>query len=62
MLPYVLGVAMFLTVAVLFVGVVTFAFNAQINAKYGTKLMSARVILQGLAIALFALLMLTGAG
>jgi hypothetical protein len=56
-LPIMVGVAMFATLAVLLVGVVAFAFSPGLNAKYGNKLMRWRVILQGVALALFALMM-----
>lgn len=54
-LPYMLGAAMLATLGVLFAGVISFAFNGETSRKYATKLMAARVILQGVAIALFAL-------
>jgi hypothetical protein len=57
-LPYLLGVAIFATVVVLFVGIISFAFNTKFNAKYATKLMTARVVLQAVAIALFGLIVL----
>lgn len=56
--PYMLGAAMFATLAVLFAGVISFAINGEASRKYATKLMAARVILQGVAIALFALTVL----
>jgi hypothetical protein len=55
-LPILLGLAMFATVAVLFAGVIVFAFSPNLNARYGNKLMRWRVILQGVALALFALM------
>lgn len=57
-LPTLLIVAMGLTALVLVVGVATFAFSTSANRKYGNKLMTARVILQGVALALFALMAL----
>ncbi|MBL8658136.1 MAG: twin transmembrane helix small protein [Rhodospirillales bacterium] len=53
-LPYLLGAAMLATLGVLFAGVISFAMNGNANRKYATKLMAARVILQGVAIVLFA--------
>jgi len=56
--PYMLGAAMFATLGVLFAGVIAFAINGEFNRKYATKMMAGRVILQGIAIALFALTVL----
>lgn len=55
-LPFLVGAAMLATVVVLFAGIISFAFNTKTNAKYATRLMAARVILQGVAVALFALM------
>ncbi len=57
-LPYLLAITMVLVVGVLFAGIFSFAFGSRTDRHLGTKLMSARVILQGLAIALFAVIML----
>ena len=57
-LPVLLGVAMLATVGVLFAGVISFAFNSKMNAKYSNKLMQARVVLQAVAVALFAAIVL----
>lgn len=46
------------TVLVLVIGVVTFALGPGFNARYGTRLMALRVILQGLAIAMIAAMVL----
>lgn len=54
-LPFALGIAMALTLLVLFVGIVTFAAGGKFNAKYSNKLMRLRVLFQGIAIAVFAL-------
>lgn len=48
-------IAMFLTLAVLATGIVGFIKGGEFNEKYGNKLMRARVIMQGIALALFAL-------
>ncbi|MFO1152609.1 MAG: twin transmembrane helix small protein [Rhodospirillales bacterium] len=56
MLPIVLGIVMFLTLAVLFVGVIAFAFSPGLNARYGNKFMRWRVILQGVALLVFGLM------
>lgn len=57
-LPYMLGAAMLATLGVLFAGVLSFAINGEANRKHATKLMTARVVLQGIAIVLFALTVL----
>jgi len=46
-------------VIVLLTGVVGMARGGDFNAKYGNKLMRLRVILQGLAVVLFILLVVT---
>ncbi|PIW28245.1 MAG: hypothetical protein COW30_08060 [Rhodospirillales bacterium CG15_BIG_FIL_POST_REV_8_21_14_020_66_15] len=51
-------IAMALTLLVLFVGIGAFAAGGKFNQKYSNKLMRARVLMQGLAIILFAVLML----
>jgi hypothetical protein len=58
-LPIFLVIAMAATVIVLFTGILGFAFNSKLNAKYSNKLMTARVLLQGLALAVFAAIVLT---
>lgn len=54
-----LGITMIAIVAVLLTGVAGMARGGEFNAKYGNKLMRARVALQALAIVLFVLLILT---
>ena len=44
---------------VLIVGIVGMARGGEFNRKYGNKLMRARVVLQGVAIALFLLVVMT---
>jgi hypothetical protein len=46
--------AMGLTLAVLFIGLFAMARGANFNRKYGNKLMRLRVLLQAIAIAVFA--------
>lgn len=60
-LPIILGIAMVATLIVLFIGLIGFAGNSKMNAKHGNKLMRARVVLQGVALALFAIIMLLSA-
>jgi len=57
-----LGVALLLTLAVLFAGVITMGRGGEANRKYGNKLMRWRVILQGIAVVLFVLAMLARGG
>ena len=49
---------MLATVGVLFAGIISFAFSKNATAKNATRLMAARVVLQGVAVALFALMVL----
>lgn len=52
-------IAMFLTLASLFLGLFAMIKGGTFNEKYGNKLMRLRVTLQGVALALFALAFLT---
>ena len=54
-------VAMLLTLAILIVGMVSMSKGGEFNKKYGNKLMRARVYMQGIALAFFALAVLTSA-
>lgn len=56
-LSFALGIAMFATLVVLVVGIVSFAVHGQFYVKNANKLMRARVILQGVALLIFALIM-----
>ena len=49
---------MLATLGVLFAGIISFAFGKKANAKNATRLMAARVALQGVAVALFGLMVL----
>ena len=51
-----LAVTLVAIVAVLLTGIVGMGRSGDFNAKYGNKLMRARVILQGVAIVLFLIL------
>jgi hypothetical protein len=51
-------VAMIATLGVLIVGVIGMAGGGSFNRRYANKLMRARVILQALALAFFAILLL----
>ena len=48
-------IAMFAVLGVLIVGIFSMAKGGAFNKKYGNQLMRARVILQGVALALFVL-------
>ncbi len=52
---------MVITLGVLATGIIGMARGGDFNAKYGNKLMRARVISQGVTIAIFALAILFGA-
>jgi Mn2+/Fe2+ NRAMP family transporter len=56
-LPFLLGFAMFATLAILVVGLIGFARNGEFYKKNSNNLMRARVISQGIALILFALIM-----
>jgi Hypoxia induced protein conserved region len=60
LLPILLGIAMAATLIVLFAGVISFAVGGKFNREYATRLMAARVMLQGVAIAIFALAVALG--
>lgn len=55
-LPFLLGFAMFATLLVLVVGIVSFAVNGKFYRKNANNLMRWRVVLQGIALAVFALI------
>ena len=56
MLSYLLGFAMLATLAVLAVGVISFGVHGDFYMRNANKLMRLRVIMQGLAVAIFALI------
>ena len=57
-LGYFLAFALIAVFAVLIIGIISFAVHGRFNAKHSNNLMRARVIFQGIAIAVFALLVL----
>lgn len=57
-IAFLMILAMGLTALVLFVGIGSFAVGGKFNQKYANKLMRLRVLIQGIAIILFALVML----
>ena len=56
--PYLVGVVMAAVVLVLIVGVISMFRGGEFNRKYANKLMRLRVVLQAVALALFAAFML----
>ena len=55
-LPYLLGFAMFATVAVLVIGVISFVVHGDFYLRHANHLMRARVILQGISVAILVLM------
>lgn len=55
MLPYTILLVLFAVLIVLFIGIISMLKGGEFNKKWSNKLMRARVILQGLAIALILL-------
>ena len=55
-LPYLLGFAMFATVPVLAIGVISFGVHGDSYLRHANHLMRARVILQGISVAILALM------
>ena len=49
--------AMLATLGVLFFGIFTMARGGDFNRKYSNRIMRARIVLQGLALLLFAVIM-----
>ncbi|MBO6519328.1 MAG: HIG1 domain-containing protein [Rhodospirillales bacterium] len=60
-LPFLMGFAMFATLVILVVGLVGFARNGPFYKKHANNLMRARVIGQGVALIIFALIMFLAA-
>ncbi len=52
-------VAMLATLGILAVGMVSMIKGGEFNAKYGNKLMRARVMMQGVALLFFALALMS---
>jgi hypothetical protein len=57
-----IGVAMLMTLGVLFSGLIVMARGGEANRKYGNQLMRWRIVFQGIALGLIALAMLLSAG
>lgn len=56
-LPFLLGLAMLATLVILVVGLVGFARNGPFYQKHSNNLMRLRILGQGLALVIFALIM-----
>ena len=56
LLKVLVGIALVATVVVLFAGVISMARGGDFNARWGNKLMRLRVLVQGAAVALLAVL------
>ena len=56
----ILIVAMLATLGVLFFGIITMARGGDFNLKYGNKIMRTRIVLQGVALLIFAIIMVLG--
>lgn len=56
-LPFLLGFAMLATLAILVVGLIGFARHGEFYKKNANNLMRARVIGQGIALLIFAIIM-----
>ncbi len=55
-LPYLLGLAMLATLVVLVVGVVSFGVSGDFYLRHANNLMRMRVVVQGIAVAILALI------
>ena len=55
-LPYLLGFAMLATLVVLVVGVVSFGVHGDFYLRHANNLMRLRVVMQGIAVAVLALI------
>ncbi len=55
-LPYLLGLAMLATLVVLVAGVVSFGVHGDFYLRHANNLMRLRVVMQGLAVAVLALI------
>ena len=60
-LPYLFGAVALAVVVTLFAGVVSFAFGSRTDRHLATKLMTLRVVLQGVAILLVVVMVLLSA-
>jgi hypothetical protein len=58
-LPFFLGAAMFATLAVLVIGIISFAVHGKFYQRQSNNLMRLRVVFQAVALLFFAILMFT---
>ncbi len=56
--PILAGIAMLVTLGVLFSGLIVMARGGEVNRKHGNRLMRWRVIMQGTAVLLIGLILL----
>ena len=56
-LPYLVGLALFATLAILVTGIITMIRGGEFNAKHSNTLMRWRVFAQGVTVALFVLML-----
>jgi len=56
-LPYFFGLAAFATLAVLVIGIVSFAVHGRFYHRHANNLMRARVVFQGIALAVLAVIL-----
>lgn len=57
-----LGISLLAVLGTLIAGMVVMTKGGELNKKYGNKLMRLRVVLQGVALLLFALALMNGGG
>ncbi|MEE8350689.1 MAG: twin transmembrane helix small protein [Rhodospirillales bacterium] len=62
MLPILLGLAMAVTLVVLIIGIVSFGVHGEFYKRHANNLMRARVVFQGVAVAIFAGMVFLAAG
>ncbi|MBT6095375.1 MAG: HIG1 domain-containing protein [Rhodospirillaceae bacterium] len=56
-LPYLMGIAMFATLAVVMIGIISFAVHGNFYRRHSNNLMRLRVVFQGIALVIFGVLM-----
>jgi hypothetical protein len=61
-LPFLMGTAMFATLAVVVIGIISFAVHGKFYQRHSNNLMRLRVLFQAVALVFFAILMFTVAG
>ena len=57
-----LFISLFLTAAVLAVGIIAMIRGGSFNKKYGTRLMRLRIVMQGLTLLIFAFVLIQRGG